>query len=203
VIDAFGRRQGWGMDMDGDWITEPYFAYINPGEDAWNEKMKKTLGRLITDFSVDGVFLDQTLLAFNVRQGPDFIQGMRKHIRSLQKAFPQTLFAGEGLHEQVLECFSMAQIHGIDSLSDVHGMEGQKPWREIHPVSTFLFNGYTHYMAHLLTKHPSHPQFKLQESAYERLNVIPTLSLYDHTQKMDLSETRRMIYRAKHLHEEE
>ncbi|TFG97920.1 MAG: hypothetical protein E4H13_10390, partial [Calditrichales bacterium] len=31
VIDVFGRRQNWGLDMDGDWLAEPYFAYINPG----------------------------------------------------------------------------------------------------------------------------------------------------------------------------
>ncbi len=35
VVDAFGRPQGWGLDIDGDWLVEPYFAYMNPGVPAW------------------------------------------------------------------------------------------------------------------------------------------------------------------------
>ncbi|HDT12649.1 MAG TPA: hypothetical protein ENO01_03220, partial [Candidatus Marinimicrobia bacterium] len=177
VVDAFNRPQGWGMDIDGDWLTEPYFAYINPGVKKWNLLMEDIIGRLIRDYEIDGVFLDQTLLAFNVRRGPDFIRGMCRHIRHLQKAFPHILFAGEGLHEQILPCLPMAQIHGIDSLCDVHGMEGRLPWRNVHPVSRFLFSGFNRYTAHLLTKHPSNPMFRLQESAYEQLNVIPALCL--------------------------
>ncbi len=199
VVDAFNRPQGWGMDIDGDWLTEPYFAYINPGEKKWNLLMEQIIGNLIREFDIDGVFLDQTLLAFNVKRGPDFVRGMRRHIRYLQSAFPGVLFAGEGLHEQNLSCLPMAQIHGIDSISDVHGMEGGQPWRDVHPVSRFLFNGFNRYTAHLLTKHPSHPAFKHQESAYEQLNVIPALCLYDHKQKMDMPETRQMIERAKKL----
>jgi len=46
------------------------------------------------------------------------------------------------------------QIHGIDSITEVHGMEGQVAWREVHPVSSYLFGKYTKLTAHLLTKHP-------------------------------------------------
>ena len=201
VVDAFGRLQGWAMDIDGDWLTEPYFAYINPGARAWSDLMIETLGRLIKEFQIDAVFLDQTLLAFNVKRGPDFIKGMRTHIERLQKAFPEILFAGEGLHEQVAGCLPVAQIHGIDSLSGVHGIEGQEPWRKVHPVSTYLFGNYSKYVAHLLTRHPSNPAFKLQESAYSQLNVIPALCLYENDQAIELPETYQMIDRAKKLYE--
>ncbi|HLT48379.1 MAG TPA: DUF6259 domain-containing protein, partial [Rubricoccaceae bacterium] len=70
VVDAFGQRLGWGNDMDGDWLPEPFFAYINPAATAWGDLMEETLGRLIRDFGLDAVFLDQTLLAFNVSNGP-------------------------------------------------------------------------------------------------------------------------------------
>jgi len=199
AIDAFGRMQGWAMDMNGDWLTEPYFAYINPGARAWSKLMIKTIGRLIQEFQVDAVFLDQTLLAFNVSRGPDFIKGMRQHIRRLQQTFPEILFAGEGLHEQVVSCLPMAQIHGIDSLSGVHGMEGQEPWRKAHPVSAYLFGKFTRFTAHLLTKHPSHPMFRLQEAAYAQLNVVPALCLYGSNQLIDLPETHQMIQRANQL----
>ena len=202
VIDAFGRRQGWAMDIDGDWLTEPYFAYINPGAQAWSDLMIETLGRLINKFWIDAVFLDQTLLAFNVNRGPDFIWGMRTHIKKLQKAFPEILFAGEGLHEQIAGCLPVAQIHGIDSLSGVHGLEGQEPWRKVHPVSSYLFGNYTRYVAHLLTRHPSNPAFKLQEAAYSQLNVIPALGLYENDQAIELPETYQMIERAKKLNKE-
>lgn len=197
VEDPFGRPVSWGLDMDGDWITEPYFAYINPGQDKWSKLMADTLGELVTKYNIDGIFLDQTLLAFNVSNGPNFIDGMRSHVKKLQRNFPDILFAGEGLHECITQPFSLAQIHGIDSISNVHGMEGKQPWRDVHPISTYLFNRYTRFMAHLLTKHPSSQEFKRQESAYEKLEVIPALCLYNSCQEMDLPQTRAMVERAK------
>ncbi len=134
--------------------------------------MIKIIGKLIFEYKIDDVFLDQTLLAFNVDEGPDFVRGMRDHVQRLQKAFPNTLFAGEGLHEQNVQCLPMAQIHGIDSIFEVHGMEGKAPWRKAHPISTY-FSENTQVYPHLLTKHPSNPMFKDQEEAYKKLNVIP------------------------------
>lgn len=199
VVDLFDRPQGWGMDLDGDWLAEPYFAYINPGVKAWGDLMEQVIGDLIAKYKLDAVFLDQTLLAFNVSKGPNFLIGMRNHIKRLTQAFPNVLFAGEGLHEQVLSALPMAQIHGIDSISGVHGMEGKRPWRNVHPVSTYLFRKYTRFVAHLLTKYPSYPMFELQEGAYAKLGVIPALCLYHHNQAMDTLEVRRMIERAKNL----
>jgi len=199
VVDCFGRPQGWGLDMDGEWLAEPYFAYINPGVKAWGDLMTSVLGELIQTYQVDGIFLDQTLLAFNVSQGPNFVAGMRSHIRRLQQAFPEILFAGEGLHEQVLNPLPMAQIHGLDSLTEIHGMEGQTSWRFAHPVSMHLFSPYCLITAHLLTRHPSHPLFSFQEKAYAELGVIPALCLYDHKQPLDLPETWAMIERARTL----
>ncbi|HEY6953334.1 MAG TPA: DUF6259 domain-containing protein [Bacteroidota bacterium] len=202
VVDAFGRKQGWGLDMDGDWLAEPYFAYINPGSKKWGDLMVKVVGKLINEYGVDAVFLDQTLLAFNVSKGPNFLTGMRNHIRRLQEAYPDTLFAGEGLHEHVVGELSVAQIHGIDSIAEVHGADGRHQWRKAHPVSTYLFSPYTKFVAHLLTKHPSDPMFGMQERAYKALGVVPALCLYDHSQKMDMPEVRQMILRAGRLTDE-
>jgi hypothetical protein len=199
VIDAFNREQGWGLDIDGDWLTEPYFAYINPGYSAWGDLMVEILGKLISTYSVDAVFLDQTLLAFNVSQGPNFIKGMANHIKRLQKAFPKVLFAGEGLHEQNVQQFALAQIHGLDSITDIHAREGSVRWRKVHPISSYLFSRYTKYLAHLLTKHPSHYHFQIQEESYSNLGVIPALVLYDNEQKMDIPEVNKMIQRAREL----
>lgn len=199
VVDPWDRPQTWGLDMDGDWLTEPYFAYMNPGEDAWTDLMSEILGELIDSFEVDAVFLDQTLLAFNNSKGPNFVEGMRKHVQTLQSRFPNTLFAGEGLHEHMLAPLPFTQIHGIDSISGVHGQEGQVGWRLAHPVSSYLFNPSTKFMAHLLTKHPDHPDFKLQESVYEKLDVMPVVCLYENTQPLDTPNVRRVIERANRL----
>ena len=196
VVDLFGRTQGWALDLDGDWLTEPYFAYINPGVGEWGELMEHVLGELIAEYRLDGVFLDQTLLAFNVSRGPNFVTGMRNHIKRLAESFPHVLFAGEGLHEHVVSALPMAQIHGIDSIAEVHGMEGRERWREAHPVSTYLFGKYTRFVAHLLTRHPSHPMFAAQEAAYAELGVIPALCLYSNAQAIDMPEVRRMLKRA-------
>jgi hypothetical protein len=119
--------------------------------------------------------------------------------QKLQRAFPHVLFAGEGQHEQTLSALPVAQIHGIDGIAKIHGMEGQTHWREAHPVSAYLFGKYTRFVAHLLTKYPSHPMFKLLEAAYAKLEVIPALCLYDHQQTMDLPEVKKMLERAKSL----
>jgi Domain of unknown function (DUF6259) len=199
VVDAFGRAQGWGLDIDGDWLAEPYFAYIHPGAREWGDLMVETIGNLVAKFAVDAVFLDQTLLAFNVSKGGNFLAGMREHIDRLQREFPSILFAGEGLHEQVLQSLPMAQIHGIDSIAEVHGIDGRVRWRSVHPVSAYLFGKYTRFTAHLLTRHPSHPLFSLQESAYRKLGVIPALCLYNNMQSMNMPAVRSMIRRAKQL----
>ena len=199
VVDPFNRTLGWAMDIDGDWLAEDYFAYVNPGYKEWGDYMIKVIGKLINKFNLDAVFLDQTLLAFNISKGPNFLTGMHDHINRLQKAFPNILFAGEGLHEHVLSVLPFAQIHGIDSLSEVHGMEGKKEWRKVHPVSSYLFGKYTKFCGHLLTKYPKHPMFKLQEKSYKKLNVIPTLSLYDNSQSINIPEVGEMISRAKKL----
>ncbi|MBN1893710.1 hypothetical protein JW906_04420 [bacterium] len=193
VVDPFGRPQGWGLDIDGDWLAEPYFAYINPGASEWGDLMESVIGGLVRKFGIDGVFLDQTLLAFNAGNGPNFVRGMREHILRLQHAFPGILFAGEGMHEQVLKALPMAQIHGIDSLLDTHGMEGQMFWRRVHPVSAHLFGRYVRFTAHLLTRHPTHPLFELQQRAYDELGVIPAMCLYNHDQAMDIPELRRIL----------
>ncbi len=172
---------------------------MNPGAADWTRLMKRIIGGLIRSYGVDGVFLDQTLLAFNVSKGPNFIRGMRRHLHTLQKSFPGVLFAGEGLHEQVVSELPMAQIHGIDSVAEVHGMEGAYAWRDAHPVSTHLFGPFTRFTAHLLTKHPSHPMFRAQEKAYARLGVIPALCLYNHAQSLDGPAVRAMVRRAKAL----
>ncbi|MBP1648680.1 MAG: hypothetical protein H6Q30_2125, partial [Bacteroidetes bacterium] len=159
--------------------------------------MERIIGRLIRTYGVDGVFLDQTLLAFNTSRGPNFLTGMNRHVRRLERAFPNVLFAGEGLHEHVLSVLPMAQIHGLDSIAEVHGLEGKTRWRDVHPVSTYLFGPYTRFTAHLLTRHPANPVFALQESYYARLGVLPALCLYNAAQKMDLPEAKRMVKRAK------
>ncbi|HSD63507.1 MAG TPA: DUF6259 domain-containing protein [Ignavibacteriaceae bacterium] len=199
VIDPFGREQTWGLDADGDWLAEPYFAYMNPGYKEWGDEMEKVLGELIERHNADAVFLDQTLLAFNVSKGPNFLIGMRNHIARMQNKFPEILFAGEGLHEQNVSALPFAQIHGIDSLTEVHGMEGQVPWRKVHPVYSYLFGKYTKFIGHLLTRHPSNPMFDFQEAAYSDLGVVPVLSLYNSNQEINIPAVHKMIDRAKSI----
>lgn len=202
TTDPWGRELTWGLDIDGDWLPEPFFAYMNPGYKEWGDLMTKILGDLINKYKLDAVFVDQTLLAFNNDRGPNFIQGMHDHLKRLQEEFPNILFAGEGLNERVLPRLPVVQIHGIDSIAEVHGMDDRVQWRNVHPISSYLFGDNTKFMAHLLTKHTSDPMFKLQEESYAKLNVIPSLSLYSYEQEMDTPETRKMIERAKRLNKE-
>jgi hypothetical protein len=91
----------------------------------------------------------------------------------------------------------MAQIHGIDSIARVHGIEGQNVWRQVHPVSTYLFGKYTKYVPHLLTKHPTNAMFERQEAAYQMLGILPALVLYKQSQSLDGTEVEQMLQRAR------
>ncbi|MDX1430540.1 MAG: DUF6259 domain-containing protein, partial [Rhodothermales bacterium] len=197
VVDVFGRPQGWGLDLDGDWLAEPYFAYIKPGEQEWSALISNMLTEFVAEYRVDAVFIDQTLLAFNVSRGPNFVAGMRKHIERLQQSFPATLFAGEGINEHVLPALPVVQIHGIDSIAGVHGMDDQVPWRYVHPVSTYLFSTHTRFLAHLLTKHPSNPVFQRQEAAYAKLGVVPAIVCYDREDELSGPEIDAVLERAR------
>lgn len=199
VVDAFNRRQGWGNDIDGDWLHEPFFAYINPGHTEWGDHMEGVIGKLVEQFGVDAVFLDQTLLAFNVSRGPNFVKGMRSHVERLQRRFRGVLFGGEGLHEQMLPALPVAQIHGIDSITGIHGLEGAREWRHVHPVSSYLFGTFTRLTAHLLTKHPSSAVFDRQENAYRELDVMPSLVLYRKSHEIDTPALPEMLDRAEAL----
>ena len=201
VTDPFGRKQGWGMDIDGDWLAEPFFAYINPGNRAWGDLMTNVIGELIEKYRVDGVFLDQTLLSFNESRGPNFMVGMVSHIRRLQNEFPGVLFAGEGLHEFNLCALPMAQIHGIDSVAGVHAIDTAHQWRNIHPISVYLFQKYTRLAGHLLTKNPADPIFQQQEKAYAMLNIIPVIALYNSSQHWDYSWVKEVLKRARELND--
>lgn len=199
VVDPFGRPQTWGNDIDGDWLQEPYFAYVNPGYSEWGDHMEGVVEQLVA-FGADAVFLDQTLLAFNDSRGPNFIEGMRSHVERLQRRFPDVLFGGEGLHEQMLPALPLAQIHGIDSITGIHGLEGAREWRHVHPVSSHLFGKFTRLTAHLLTKHPSSAVFERQEAAYRELGVVPALVLYRRSHEIDPPALGEMLKRAEALH---
>jgi hypothetical protein len=161
--------------------------------------MGDVIGALVETYDLDAVFLDQTLLAFNVSRGPNFLDGMRRHIETIQARFPKVLFAGEGLHEHVLRPLNVAQIHGIDSITGVHGLDETVRWRDAHPVSAHLFSPYTRLLAHLLTKHPSHPVFPKQEAAYARLGVVPAIVCYDRDDRLDIPEVETVLERARSL----
>lgn len=199
VVDVFGRQQGWAMDLDGDWLTEPYFAYMNPGYRQWREYMETVMRTLVEKYQVDGIFLDQSLLSFNDNNGVNFLQGMVDHVNYLRNAFPEILFAGEGLHEFNVRCLPMAQIHGIDSIADVHGQEGELPWRTVHPVSAALFCNFTRITGHLLTKNPENPVFDKQEESYAQIDALPVIALYNSDQSWDYPGIKKVLERAKSL----
>ena len=95
----------------------------------------------------------------------------------------------------------MAQIHGLDSIKEVHALDGTASWRRVHPISVYLFGKYTKFIPHLLTKHPSNAVFAFQEESYKNLGIIPTLVLYNSDQKIRVPQIKDMLKRAKSLSE--
>jgi hypothetical protein len=92
-----------------------------------------------------------------------------------------------------------AQIHGLDSITGVHGIDSSQSWRKVHPVSVRLFGESTRFAAHLLTKHPSHPMFMNQDTAYTSLGVLPAIVCYDASQPLDHPDIHKVLDRARSI----
>ncbi|HLE56370.1 MAG TPA: DUF6259 domain-containing protein [Rhodothermia bacterium] len=221
IKDEFGDLRSWGHDLDGDWMTEPFFAYINPGAHRWGDLFESLVRTLVDEYGADAVHLDQTLLAFTVSNGPNFMDGMKGLVGRLQRSFPQILFQGEGIHEWILPVLPVAQIHGVDSITPVEkvylaagsrfgllpkilsglsrlvGFKKGRPWIQIHPVSSRVLGRYSRMTPHLLTDHPSGAKFSYQEAAYARLGISPALVCYGSHQTIDGPRVRKMLRRAK------
>ncbi|MCF7850923.1 MAG: DUF6259 domain-containing protein [Candidatus Marinimicrobia bacterium] len=197
VVDCFGRKQTWGMDIDGDWLPEPFFAYANPGYAKWGDLMERVLRSLIKKYALDAVFLDQTLLAFNTPGQPDFLKGMATHVQRLRESFPGVLFGGEGIHDHIAQELILAQIHGIDGIPGIHGSDSAEEWCKAHPVLVETFRPESMIVPHLLTRHPSHPDFMRQDEIYDFLNIMPMLALYDRSQAIYEPGVKRLLDRSK------
>jgi len=98
------------IDWDHDGLGDAAHAYIALEPPAMREILVETVGRLIRDYGIDAVFLDETCNVFYNDPAWDQVEGVRLLVRDLREAYPDVLIAGEEWNEMLLGLTPVVQI---------------------------------------------------------------------------------------------
>ena len=180
------EKEWWTMDY-GSGIEPVNIAYINPAYTPWRELFVARMVELCTNYSVDALQLDQTLVIENDHNGLigglSMLQGNLALHRELRAALPQVALGGEGLNEVTYRYESFAQRHAfIGVWIEFHG-GWQSKWKRAglqisHPISSYLLRPYTIMYGFLGMAAPSEGQpYAAWQEAYQHWGVIPTVKL--------------------------
>ncbi len=111
IRDAHGLfRHSYHIDWDHDGLGDAAHAYIALEPPALREIMVETVGRLVREFGIDAVFLDETCNVFYNDPAWDQVEGVRRLVRDLHEAQPGLLIAGEEWNEMLLGLTPLVQV---------------------------------------------------------------------------------------------
>ncbi len=100
--DAESRPLQWEYDLDGDDQDEIIYYFISPDHEPWRQYMIEKIVKVVNDFDIDVVHLDQSTTIHN-----DYCH---KHYRGIIKLFqelreqlpPDVIISGEGISEPLI-----------------------------------------------------------------------------------------------------
>jgi hypothetical protein len=109
--DAHGQPQhSFKIDWDHDGLGDAAHAYIALEPPALREVLVDAVGRLVRDFGIDAVFLDETCNVFYNDPAWDQVEGVRRLVRDLHQRHPGLLVAGEEWNEMLLGLTPLVQV---------------------------------------------------------------------------------------------
>jgi len=134
-----GRLQGWAYEK-GRVLSVPesgaalvtnrsrnVMVKIHPGLATWRSIIREALGKAAEQLSLDTVFLDVTLTAFNLRNcfvdNMTPTEGMKRLIRQVSELGEGLVVGGEGLNEITAQELSFAQAHLYGYSAHPEGIE--------------------------------------------------------------------------------
>ena len=103
-------RHAYHIDWDHDGLGDAAHAYIALEPPALREILVDAINRLVRDYGLDAVFLDETCNVFYNDPAWDQVEGVRLLVRDIQKAQPDLLVAGEEWNEMLLGLTPVVQI---------------------------------------------------------------------------------------------
>ena len=109
--DANGVFQhSYKIDWDQDGLGDAAHAYISLVPPALRDILVDAVERLVGDFGVDSIFLDETCNVFYNDPAWDQVEGVRRLVRDIRRRRPELLIAGEEWNEMLLGLTPLVQI---------------------------------------------------------------------------------------------
>ena len=100
--DAEGRALQWEYDLDGDDQDEIIFYPVSPDYEPWRQYMINRILKVVNDFSIDVVHLDQSTTLHN-DCCHDHYRGIIKLFQELREQLPpDVILSGEGICEPLV-----------------------------------------------------------------------------------------------------
>ncbi|HEY9248007.1 MAG TPA: DUF6259 domain-containing protein, partial [Rariglobus sp.] len=172
-------------------------AYVHPGASIWRRELVERIARVVEEFDLRGVFIDQTLATANVDNGlvenltPT--SGMLALAREIRRLRPDLAVAGEGSNEMSAQGLAFAQAHLFKSWHVNHPALGDL---EPVPLGKLLYGDACLTMGYINIAGDT-PESALRLDLHERLGALPSLTLSRAEQlENPAPATRRVLDRA-------
>jgi len=98
------------IDWDRDGLPDTAHNYISLIPRGLRDVLRATVDRLVRQYRVDAVFLDETCNVFYNDPAWDQVEGVRRLIRELRQDHPDLLIAGEEWNELILGLTPLVQV---------------------------------------------------------------------------------------------
>ncbi len=117
LLKGYGLRDANGVfqrsfkiDWDQDGLGNAGHAYISIVPPAPRDTFVNAVERLVSDFGVDSIFLNETCNVFYNDPAWDQVEGVRRLVRDIRRRRPELLIAGEEWNEMLLGLTPLVQI---------------------------------------------------------------------------------------------
>jgi hypothetical protein len=191
-------RHSYHIDWDHDGLGDPAHAYIALEPPALREILVDAVDRLVREYGIDAVFLDETCNVFYNDPAWDQVEGVRRLIRDLHEAHPDLLIAGEEWNEMLLGLTPLVQVW--EETQDGRGGFG----RERSPLMRAWAGRFIRACGYLALASPDGqtgvhewPDKPWRDERENEAFYIPTLSVAGHTLERGRAGIQATVERAR------
>jgi hypothetical protein len=191
-------RHSFTIDWDHDGLGDAAHAYIALEPPALREILVGAVTRLVRNYGIDAVFLDETCNVFYNDPAWDQVEGVRRLVHDLHQAHPDLLIAGEEWNEMLLGLTPLVQLWE-------ETQDGRKGFgREKSPLMRAWAGRFIRACGYLALASPDGttgvhewPDKPWRDERDNEAFYIPTLSLTRHTLERGLAGVQATVARAR------
>jgi hypothetical protein len=191
-------RHAYHIDWDHDGLGDAAHAYIALEPPALREILVEAVGRLVRDYDIDAVFLDETCNVFYNDPAWDQVEGVRRLVGDLHERHPNLLIAGEEWNEMLLGLTPLVQIWE-------ETQDGRRGFgREKSPLMRAWAGRFIRSCGYLALASPDGttgvhewPDKPWIDERENEAFYIPTLSITKHTLERGIAGIRATVERAR------